>query len=85
MERSIHDLQQSILALAPKAPGGLDSITWPIGYSPATKTETRFSVIRWDYFNSTHVFFDTEHNVVRPMSRAHLEDIKVFRFETVQH
>ena len=77
MNLAIQQLEQSILKSAPSTPAGLDSLVWPIGYSPPTKPETRFSVLRWDYFNETHIFFDTEHSVVRPLIGAHLEDIKV--------
>ncbi len=78
LELSIKESEKSILHLAPSAPGGLDSVSWPVGYSPASKAESRFSVLRWDYFNATHIFFDTEHSVVRPLSRAHKEDVKVY-------
>ena len=78
MELAIQELEKSILESAPRTPAGLDSVVWPVGYSAATKPETRFSVLRWDYFNETHIFFDTEHSVIRPLIGAHLEDIQVY-------
>ena len=75
---SIRELESSILRLAPSAPGGLESISWPFGYSPPSKHDTRFSVLHWEYFNETHIFFDTEHSVVKPLSGPYLEDIQVY-------
>jgi hypothetical protein len=77
IKNSIQDLESSILRLAPDAPGGLEAVSWPIGYSPPSKQDTRFSVLHWKYFNETHVFFDTEHSVVKPWSSPNLEDIQV--------
>ncbi|XP_046460157.1 chondroitin sulfate glucuronyltransferase-like [Daphnia pulex] len=76
IKNSIRDLESSILRLAPDAPGGLEAVTWPIGYSPPSKQDTRFSVLHWKYFNETHVFFDTENSVVKPLSGPNLEDIQ---------
>ncbi|EFX68349.1 hypothetical protein DAPPUDRAFT_260261 [Daphnia pulex] len=76
IKNSIRDLESSILRLAPDAPGGLEAVTWPVGYSPPSKQDTRFSVLHWKYFNETHVFFDTENSVVKPLSGPNLEDIQ---------
>ena len=74
---SIQELEQSILQLAPETHGGLNAVKWPIGFSPGSKTETRFSVLRWDYFNATHILFDREQSVARLLSGVYLEDIQV--------
>lgn len=63
--------------MSPHSPGGIDSVTWPVGFAPSSKPETRFGVLNWKYFNETHIFFDTESSIVRPMNNAHLEDVKV--------
>ncbi|XP_046651600.1 chondroitin sulfate glucuronyltransferase-like [Daphnia pulicaria] len=76
IKNSIRDLESSIFRLAPDAPGGLEAVTWPVGYSPPSKQDTRFSVLHWKYFNETHVFFDTENSVVKPLSGPNLEDIQ---------
>ena len=68
--------------MAPHSPGGIDSVTWPFGYAPPSKPETRFGIANWKYFNETHVVFDTESSVVKPMTYAHLEDIKVLLYSS---
>lgn len=73
---TIGELEQSILQLAPETPGGLEGVKWPIGSSPGSKTDTRFSVLRWEYFNATHILFSNEKSVTRLLSGIHLEDIQ---------
>lgn len=73
---SIREMEASILRLAPDAPGGLQAVTWPVGYSPPSKQDTRFSVLHWEYFNETHVYFDTEHSAVKPLAGPHLQDVE---------
>lgn len=70
-------MEASILRLAPDAPGGLQAVTWPVGYSPPSKQDTRFSVLHWEYFNETHVYFDTEHSAVKPLAGPYLQDVEV--------
>jgi len=76
IEVTIGELEQSILQLAPETPGGLEGVKWPIGSSPGSKTDTRFSVLRWEYFNATHILFSNEKSVTRLLSGIHLEDIQ---------
>ena len=45
-------------------PEGCESLSWPIGTPAPFKPSSRHEVIRFDYFNSTHVFLGTDFDVV---------------------
>lgn len=66
--------------MAPFAPGGTKSITWPVGNQPTSKPSTRFDVIRWDYFTETHIYLTDEFHNVRRLNSAEKADIKVCGF-----
>jgi hypothetical protein len=39
---------------------GCGNIPWPVGVPPPFKPPTRFDVLRWDYFNETHIYLKTD-------------------------
>ena len=51
-----------------ETPEGCHSLKWPLGVPPPYKAINRHEIIRWDYFNSTHVFFVNDYEVVNEMS-----------------
>ena len=59
-EHELAKLQASILKMAPLQPTANASVTWPIGVSPPTKPQTRFDVIRWDFFDENNIYLSND-------------------------
>lgn len=49
-----------ISATAHLGPSNQRNISWPIGNQPGNRPLGRFDVLRWSYFNESHVFFETD-------------------------
>ncbi len=77
MTRSISKYEESIENLSCYAPEGCGNIPWPVGVPPPFKPPTRFDVLRWDYFNETHIYLKTDDNVIDPMKRTFFFLIKI--------
>jgi hypothetical protein len=67
MTRSILKYEESIERSSCYAPEGCGTIQWPLGVPPSFKPPTRFDVLRWDYFNETHIYLKTDNDVIDPM------------------
>ena len=63
--------------MAQVAPGGVAALTWPIGSPPRSKPASRYDVIRWDYFNETHIFLDKESSVVKCLVGVEKQEVEV--------
>nr|KAI8755363.1 chondroitin sulfate synthase 2-like [Biomphalaria glabrata] len=63
----IQEMKDNILYMSQFAPGGRDSISWPIGVPEPYKPKNRFDVIRWDYFTETHIFFQDDFTNVKEL------------------
>ncbi|KAG8035704.1 hypothetical protein G9C98_001132 [Cotesia typhae] len=42
-------------------------LSWPVGIGPGNKAPGRFDVLRWNFFNETHVFMETDFDNVAPL------------------
>ncbi|CAF4155604.1 unnamed protein product, partial [Adineta steineri] len=60
MTRSISKYEKTIENLSCYAPEGCGNIPWPVGVPPPFKPTSRFDVLRWDYFNETHIYLKTD-------------------------
>lgn len=49
---------------------GCGNHLWPIGVPAPFKPLSRFDVLRWEYFNETHIFFAAENQVATPMNSS---------------
>ena len=67
IKNSISKCEATIEKLSCYAPEGCGNIPWPVGVPPPFKPPTRFDVLRWDYFNETHIYLKTDNDVVSPM------------------
>lgn len=72
----IEDMKRDILYMSQFAPGGRDSVSWPIGVPEPYKPKNRFDVIRWDYFTETHIFFQDDFTNVKELIGADKLDIQ---------
>ncbi|CAF4321998.1 unnamed protein product [Rotaria socialis] len=75
MTTSIATYEENIEELSCFAPEGCGNIPWPVGVPPPFKPPTRFDVLRWDYFNETHIYLKTDNDVISPMNGDDYEDV----------
>ena len=71
MDKINHDIakiEQDIYETVCQTPAGCDSLVWPLGVPEPYKPINRHEVIRWDFFNLTHLYFGTDFDVVEEMS-----------------
>ncbi|CAF2830195.1 unnamed protein product [Rotaria sp. Silwood2] len=64
MTQSIKKYEETIERLSCYATEGCENIPWPVGIPPPFKPSTRFDVLRWDYFNETHIYLKADNDVV---------------------
>lgn len=63
MTRKIVQYEQTIENLSCFSIEGCGKTGWPLGVPSPFKPPTRFDVLRWDYFNQTHIFAKYENEV----------------------
>ncbi|PVD30508.1 hypothetical protein C0Q70_09775 [Pomacea canaliculata] len=74
--QEIERMKENILYMSQFAPGGRDSISWPIGVPDPYKPKTRFDVIRWDYFTETHIYFQDDFTNMKSLTGPDKMDIQ---------
>ncbi|CAG5120511.1 unnamed protein product, partial [Candidula unifasciata] len=72
----IQEMKDNILYMSQFAPGGRDSISWPVGVPEPHSPKNRFDLIRWDYFTETHIFFQDDFTNVKELIGADKLDIQ---------
>ncbi|XP_012944760.1 chondroitin sulfate glucuronyltransferase [Aplysia californica] len=72
----IQEMKDNILYMSQFAPGGRDSVSWPVGVPESYKPKNRFDVIRWDYFTETHIFFQDDFTNVKELVGVDKLDIQ---------
>ncbi|XP_046326065.2 chondroitin sulfate synthase 2-like [Haliotis rufescens] len=75
-EQAIAKTTENIIYMSQFAPGGRDSITWPVGVPEPYRPKNRFDVIRWDYFTETHIYFDDDFSNVEELKGVDKQDIQ---------
>lgn len=73
----IANLRHSLLNMSHLVPGGKKSVSWPVGNQPGNKPNTRFDVLRWDYFTETHIYLANDFTNIKKLSGAEKSDIQV--------
>ncbi|XP_071966247.1 chondroitin sulfate synthase 2-like [Antedon mediterranea] len=61
-ELEIEKIKNEIEKVVPYTPAGEDGWTWPTGTNEPFKPTTRFDVIGWQYFTTTHIYGHSEIN-----------------------
>ncbi|UJR21143.1 hypothetical protein I4U23_024242 [Adineta vaga] len=75
MTEEILKYEKTIESLSCYAPEGCGNIPWPVGVPPPFKPPTRFDVLRWDYFNESHMYLKTDSDVINVLKQNDYEDI----------
>ena len=78
MAQTIIEYQEIISNLSCYTPEGCESGPWPVGVPPPFKPPTRYDVLRWDYFNETHMYFQNDDEVINPMKRM-MSIVRIFQ------
>ncbi|CAF1043258.1 unnamed protein product [Adineta steineri] len=81
MSQDILKYEETIENLSCYATEGCGNIPWPVGVPAPFKPSTRFDVLRWDYFNETHIYLKTDNTVIDLMKQNDYEDIQ----EVIDH
>ncbi|KAL8566044.1 hypothetical protein ACOMHN_062773 [Nucella lapillus] len=74
--QEIEKLKETVMYMSQFAPGGKDSISWPIGVPEPYKSRNRFDMIRWDYFTETLIYFENDFTNVKPLRGADRLDVQ---------
>lgn len=51
-------------------------LSWPIGNQPEYKEKNRFDVLRWTYFNMTHVYLQDDFDTVQELDSDQKKDVE---------
>lgn len=80
MTENILTYEEAIERSSCYAPEGCGNIPWPVGVPPSFKPPTRFDVLRWDYFNQTHIYLKTDNDVINLMKGLFLKFNLIFLY-----
>lgn len=75
MSTSIKKYEETIERLSCQSTEGCGNVPWPVGVPPPFKPPTRFDVLRWDYFNETHLFLRHDNDVSDLLKDNDYDDI----------
>ncbi|RZF45951.1 hypothetical protein LSTR_LSTR008328 [Laodelphax striatellus] len=81
----ISNLRRSLVNMSYVAPGGRDSVTWPVGSQPGNKPVNRFDVLRWDYFTQTHIYLANDFSNIRSLTGAEKIDVQYVLNSSISH
>ena len=76
-KQDIATLRHSLVNMSELTPGGLSSVTWPVGIPSGIVPTNRFDVIRWDYFTDTEIYLDSDFSNGKKLEGADKNDIQV--------
>lgn len=83
VHKSIADIRKMISNTAHLGPANQRNISWPIGNQPGNKPLGRFDVLRWSYFNESHVFYENDFVNIQELKGDRKSDIEyVINFAT---
>jgi hypothetical protein len=64
----IEKAEKNMHEIVCETPHGCDSLTWPLGVPAPYKPTSRHEVLRWDYFNQTHILLGTDFETINELS-----------------
>ena len=59
-------------------------LEWPLGVEPSMKATNRFEVIRWSYFNESHVFMPNDFDVILPVTDIETTELSRIKSECIE-
>ena len=68
IDAQICDIERNIMETVCHTPEGCNSLTWPLGVPSPFKPSSRHEVVRWDYFNETHLFLPNDFEVISELT-----------------
>lgn len=68
----ITDIEKNIMDIVCETPDGCESLIWPLGVSAPYKPKSRHEVIRWDYFNRTHIFLGNDFETIEELTGVNI-------------
>ena len=75
MSKEIAEIESDLSAHACSTSHGCNGQTWPPGVPPPHDAANLYELTRYEYFNHTHLFLDTDFSVVTRLSDAYRADI----------
>ncbi|OXU16953.1 hypothetical protein TSAR_005256, partial [Trichomalopsis sarcophagae] len=75
VEKEIDSLRKQIVKTTSFTPKNQQDLSWPIGNQPGSNAMNRFDILRWTYFNMTHVFLDDDFGTVKELNDYQKEDV----------
>ncbi|XP_050418344.1 chondroitin sulfate synthase 2 [Patella vulgata] len=75
-KKEIEKTRDNIIYMSQFAPGGRESVNWPIGVPEPYKPKSRFDVIRWDYFTETHIYFQDDFTNYKELKGVDKQDVQ---------
>ena len=75
INKKIDSIETDIQATVCQTPQGCDSLVWPISVPAPYKPVSRHEVIRWDYFNFTHLYLGTDFDVIEEQTPYYKADV----------
>jgi hypothetical protein len=68
LDEQISKVEENIFETVCHTPLGCDSLIWPMGVPPPYKPLTRHEILRYDYFNQTHIFLNGDFDVINELT-----------------
>jgi len=75
IHKEITSIEKDIVETACYTPEGCNGLTWPLGVPAPFTPTSRHDVIRWDYFNETHIYFEGDFDVVNELTDDYKLDV----------
>jgi hypothetical protein len=84
VQKEIEHIREEIRKTANFTPKNQQDLSWPIGNQPGNKAINRFDILRWTYFNMTHVFCHNDFDTVKELDNNQKEDINYVVNATIE-
>lgn len=67
IQKKILNIRKTILNMQNLGPLQQRNVSWPIGNQPGNNAIGRFDILRWTYFNQTHLFLNTDFSTIQEL------------------
>ncbi|XP_011494577.1 PREDICTED: chondroitin sulfate synthase 2 [Ceratosolen solmsi marchali] len=84
VQKEIEYIREEIRKTSNFTPKNQKDLSWPIGSQPGNKALNRFDILRWTYFNMTHVFFYNDFDTIKELDSNQKEDVDYIVNATIE-